>query len=214
VGHHQHRLSCVPAFRASQENTMLAEVRNAPLYREWVDHITNVETKDALRYFVGLAAEDSRYMCYPHRKGEVRDFRFEDDQGHQPFAFIVNKGSLLFYFRKPALQSRQWPKELLADHFESLHENGSGELTIKLRSIADVQRLWRLIGVGDASFHSGTTATTQIGYVNPNNQRCAGHRDGLRATRPGCRGGLLLHAWYLLLARTTTDRSSATNCQH
>lgn len=155
---------------------MLADVRNAHLYRDWADHIASVETKDAFRYFVGLAAEDSRYTCHPHKKGEVRDFRFADEQGRQPFAFIVNRNSLLFYFRKPAIQSKQWTKNLLAEHFDSVEENASGELTIKLVGIADVQKLWRLIREDLDAFRSGSTQTTQIGYVNPNNQACGGTR--------------------------------------
>jgi hypothetical protein len=155
---------------------MLADARNPSHYGEWVDHITNDETKDAFRYFVGLVAEDQRYTCCPLKKGEIRDFLFEDGHGKQWFSFITTKGSLLFNFREPALRSSMWPKALLEDHFDSLVENAKGELTVKLRSIADVQRLWRLIGPGTTPFRSGSTTTTQIGYVNPNNQRCAGNR--------------------------------------
>ncbi|MCI4431562.1 MAG: hypothetical protein JHC40_20635 [Burkholderiales bacterium] len=155
---------------------MLTEARNASHYREWVEHIAHNETKDAFRYLVGLAAEDPRYNCYPMRKGEVLDFRFEDAHQEQPFSFITNKGSLLFCFRKPATQAGHWSKELLADHFDSVSENARGEVTVRLRSIADVQRLWRLIGPSTTPFRSGTTPTTQIGYINPNNQRCGGNR--------------------------------------
>jgi len=155
---------------------VLADARNASHYRDWVEHITSDETKDALRFLIGLLAEDERYTCYPQRKGEVRDFRCEDDQGDAPFAFVTNKGSLLFHFRQPALRANHWSRALLEDHFDSLHENARGELTVKLRSIADVRRLWRLIGPGSAPFRSGATPTTQIGYVNPHNQRCEGHR--------------------------------------
>jgi hypothetical protein len=155
---------------------VLAEARNASHYREWVDHITNDETKDALRFLVGLLAEDQRYTCYPQKKGETRDFRLEDEQSELCFSFVTNKSSLLFHFRQPAIRSKQWSRALLEDHFDSLHENARGELTVKLRSIADVRRLWRLIGPGTAEFRSGATPTTQIGYVNANKQRCAGHR--------------------------------------
>jgi hypothetical protein len=99
-------------------------------------------------------------------------------------SFVVNRSSLLFYFRKPAVQSRQWPKELVGDHFDSMHENASGEVTVRLRSIADVRRLWRLITPEATPFRSGTTDTTQIGYINQNLQRCAGTR-GVAGTDHG-----------------------------
>ena len=159
---------------------MLAEARNSPLYRQCAQYITDPAARDAFRYFVGLLAEDPDYVCYPSRKGDGLDFRFEDLHGVQPFAFIVNKGWLLFYFRKPAFLKQQWSEAELALQFDSLDENGKGELTVKLRCMDDVQRLWELINRADGVYKPGGTDTTRIGYVNQNKQRCAGHRG-----RPG-----------------------------
>ena len=39
------------------------------------------------------------------QRGRSRDFRFIDTNGEQPFSFITNKSSLLFYFRPPSVRS-------------------------------------------------------------------------------------------------------------
>ena len=130
----------------SRTESMLADARNANLYRQFVEHIEDRDARDAFRYLVGLAAEDPRFDCHPQQKGVVLDFRYIDRIGEQPYSLIVNKGSLLLYFRRPALANNLGSKKLLTEKFSAVNENTRGELTVKLRSIADVQRLWDIIG--------------------------------------------------------------------
>ena len=155
---------------------MIAGAENSTLYIEWSQAIADPDVRNAFRYLVGLCAENTRYTCHPQWKGEVRDFRFIDEGNEQPFSFIVNRNWLLFYFRSPAIRRKLVARASLAANFDSLNENTAGEFTVKLRSISDIQRLWNLIGWSELEYQSGQTDTTTIGYINPNNQKCMGHR--------------------------------------
>lgn len=155
---------------------VLAESKNANLLPQFLEHITAPEIKDAYSYLVGVAAVDRTFKCYPEFKSFIRDFRFYAESGEQPFAFIVNQASLLFYFRAPAVRSGRYSLSDLKQLNESSAENSSGEWTVRLVNIGDVQRLWNYLKHGQHTYQSGTTPTTQIGYVNRNNQRCTGHR--------------------------------------
>jgi hypothetical protein len=124
---------------------MIAEALNAELYARWLAHIEVDETKDAFSFIVGRAASTTGYACHPQLKGAVRDFRFINEKNEQPFAFIPNKSWLLFYFRQPAVRSGLYSFGELQAAFDSANENGSGEWTVKLRSISDVRRLWGIL---------------------------------------------------------------------
>ena len=126
---------------------MLSAARNTELYPEWLQHIESEETKDAFRYLVGLAAGLTSLTCHPQFKGDVRDFRFLNARDEQPFSFIPNKSWLLFYFRAPAVRSGMYSLGVLRAALESASENNSGEWSVRLRSIADVQRLWSILAV-------------------------------------------------------------------
>jgi len=127
---------------------VLLDAKNADLLPQWLDQIETDQTRDAFRYLVGLAATLTEFECYAQLKGEVRDFRFFARGGHeQPFAFIPNRHWLLFYFRAPAVRSGKYSLQSLQAAFDSAIENNSGEWTVRLRSIPDVQRLWRLLSI-------------------------------------------------------------------
>ncbi len=87
-----------------------------------------------------------KYNCEIRWKGEVRDFRFFDTGGEQPFSFITNQQWLLFYFRLPAVRSNRYSKERVSELFDSFVENSAGEWTVKIRSIADVERIANYLG--------------------------------------------------------------------
>lgn len=124
---------------------MIAGALNTNLYAEWLAHIEAEETKDAFSYIVGLAAGLTGYECHPQLKGVVRDFRFVNGQKEMTFALIPNKTWLLFYFRLPAVRAGRYSFSSLQAAFDSTSENPRGEWTVKLRSISDVQRLWRFL---------------------------------------------------------------------
>lgn len=124
---------------------MLSQAQNTELYADWLAHIEAQEAREAFCYLVGRAAVLRSLKCHPQRKGVVRDIRFIDDRNEQPFSFIPNKTWLLFYLRAPAVRSGKYSFQELSDAFDSAGENNSGEWTVKLRSIADVQRLMQLL---------------------------------------------------------------------
>lgn len=154
---------------------MLFEAINASMLAQHFQYIDHAEVKDAFVYLVGLAATDPRYQCYGEIKGVMRDFRFYEESGQQPFAFIVNRESLLFYFRKPAVRSGLFEFTALQRRFATASENTSGEWTVRISNVTDVKLVWSYITL-QSDFHSGDSPTTQVGFVNRHNQRCAGHR--------------------------------------
>jgi hypothetical protein len=130
---------------------MLAESKNAKLYAEFLDCVKVPETRDAFRYLVGLAATLKSYSCHPHQSDPAnkRDFQFWNLEGdQQPFSFLTNQKWLLFYFRNLAGQSNHCTYESLKETFgDEANENPAGEWTVKLQSIPDVQRLWKLLSI-------------------------------------------------------------------
>ena len=127
---------------------MLKDAHNSQLYVEWLDYIDSEDTKDAFRYIVGLASALRDFRCHPQWKGKVRDFRFiENATNAMPFAFIPTKNWLLFYFRAPAIRSGKYSWEKLTRAFTTTAENNSGEWTVSLHDVNDVQRLFDLLNL-------------------------------------------------------------------
>lgn len=126
---------------------MVAQTQNAELYAEWLAHIEATETQDAFCYLVGRAVVLRSLKCHPQHKGVVRDVRLMDERNEQLFSFIPNKTWLLFYFRAPAVRSGKYSFNALSCAFDSAAENNSDEWTVKLRCIADVQRLFALLSL-------------------------------------------------------------------
>ena len=119
----------------------ITDARNTHLYTEWANFIETPPTRGAFCYIVGVAACSPRFLCHIQWKGQVRDFRFHEASGDQPFSFITIRRWLLFYFRLPAVRSGAYLRDLLEKDFRSFRENPQGEWTIKLRNIADFDRL-------------------------------------------------------------------------
>ncbi len=121
---------------------------NAALCAEWADYIEAPQAREAFQLLVGIAATSRQYQCSCQRKGPkgpVRDVRFRRN-GETPYAFIINREWLLFYFRAPAVRSNSHSKTSLARDFGEEFKsdpNGGNEWTVKLHSIDDVQRLMK-----------------------------------------------------------------------
>lgn len=154
---------------------MLLEAKNAAILPQHLEYIASESVKDAFIHLVGLAASDGRFQCFGELKGVVRDFRFYDAAGQQPFAFIVNRESLLFYFRAPAIRSGSYRLAELEAQFGDVTANNSGEWTVRIVDLAGAKRVWDYVS-SNADFRSGDSATTRVGYINRHNQRCGGHR--------------------------------------
>lgn len=175
---------------------MPLDTEHLSLIAEHANHIQETAVRDSFCLLVGLAAADPRFTCHARLQGAIRDFRWHSPNGDQPYALIVNRRSLLFYFRLPAVQSGRHDFADIKRRFKEAGINPSGEWTIPLETMADAKSLWALIEQGDA-FESGEGESTRIGYVNRHAQRCEGHRGRsgndhlqrayrMRCLAPGC----------------------------
>src|SRR4051812_34703353 len=82
------------------------------------------------------------YRCEPRLKGVVRDFRYYTEGGvEQPFAFIVNQSSLLFYIRLPGLERLPGGRVALEAACGPVSENKRGELQVRLQSRSEATAL-------------------------------------------------------------------------
>lgn len=109
---------------------MLADVKNTKLFAEWAKFISENDTRQAFVHLTGKLTT-----------GSIKDFRFYNEAGEQPFSFITNRKWLTFYFRKPAFALGSVSRAKIEADFDSFNENTAGEYTVKLRSISDVERL-------------------------------------------------------------------------
>ncbi len=120
--------------------------QNVKLYGEYVDFITVGTVRDAFHVLIGAASTWPKFRCYPERKGEIQDFRYYIPGCYsikeiQPFAFIINKKSLLFYLRPPAVESKKYHLADLKECFEEVKENPSGEWTIRVNNRDDAIKI-------------------------------------------------------------------------
>lgn len=117
---------------------------HAHLLLEHLDTITVGEVREAYLYLTHHAATLRDYECRPQDKGEVRDFRYYT-AGEQPFSFIVNQKSLLWYFRQPALRRPAADVVRLRRQFRDVNENARGEITVRIENLEDARRLAALV---------------------------------------------------------------------
>jgi hypothetical protein len=111
--------------------------QNLELYEEFADFINAPPVRDALHVLIGAASNATNFECYPENKGEIKDFRYYIDEDKQPFAFIINKNSLLFYLRHPAIESNKYDFGKLINWFGEVNENNKGEWTIRVNNRND-----------------------------------------------------------------------------
>ena len=116
---------------------MIIKDKNNQLYSEFEDFIKIKEVRDACNILLGAAASIDKFESYPEQKGVISDFRFYTPDGEQPFAFIINKKSLLFYLRPPAIESKKYVFNGLKDQFDEVKENPAGEWTIRIQNRDD-----------------------------------------------------------------------------
>jgi hypothetical protein len=123
---------------------MRKSLNHSLLLQEQADRIQLREVLDAYWYLIGFSECLSDYKPEPFRKGVVLDYRFLRD-GENWFAFIVNRKSLLFYFRSPSTRSGRWSKQELVKQFDEVLEPRSGEVTVRLSSTNEARKLMALI---------------------------------------------------------------------
>ena len=106
-----------------------------------MDYIQNEETRDAYNVMLGSAATMVSLECYPEHTGVLHDFRYYMDSNEQPFAFIVNRNSLLFYIRLPAVRAKIYDFKKMCKIFNEINEKPTGEWKIRIISTDDALKV-------------------------------------------------------------------------
>jgi hypothetical protein len=121
------------------------------------DNLRDDSGKEAFDALVRVAIDSPHYAVAPAWRGEIRDFRYFDAAAEeQPFAFIINRGYLLFYVRSTGLKRVPGGFGALATQFASIKENSRGEWTVRIASMDDADRLNELL-FAPQSTDSGAT---------------------------------------------------------
>ena len=114
---------------------------------QFADYIEMPETLEAYRHLLELMKNSGLTCKYRHKNPRnKRACNFYDADGNMPYAFIVNRRWLTFYFRKYAL-TRTDPKKLEENLREDFGDDFNGnpnqgtEYHVKLRRVADVEKL-------------------------------------------------------------------------
>ena len=121
----------------------LSGIDGADLYPEWEAHLQDLQARAAFCLLVDLAASSFRLVLSFRRKGVAKTCCLHDQSAGRakppPYAFIVNKSWVKFYFRLPEVRSG---RDRLKRDFDSFDDgNSKGEWTVKLRTENDVRRL-------------------------------------------------------------------------
>lgn len=120
-------------------------------YSDWLERIESADVRSAFIHLVGLAACSRTLICHPQLKGQsgpIRDFRFYDEHGEQPFSFITNRRKpLLFYFRHPATRSQEYSFDDVQRLFPGAKNPQAEEWTVPIATVADAERLWEYLRV-------------------------------------------------------------------
>ena len=117
---------------------------HAALILKHLDSLGAQEVREAYLYLTHHAATLREYDCRPQDKGVIQDFRYYQGT-EQPFAFIVNRNSLLWYFRLPGLKHPAATLALLRQRFEDVNENSKGEITVRISNLEDARRIAELV---------------------------------------------------------------------
>ena len=121
---------------------MKAPEWNDSLLVEHRDSMDSSGGRDAYDLLTRAAQELTAYACAPAWQGDVRIFKYTDPaSGERPFAFIVNRGDLLFYVRKPGFVRVPGGFHALKSQFASARKNPAGEWTVRITGAADAQAL-------------------------------------------------------------------------
>ncbi|MEH6660217.1 MAG: hypothetical protein V7679_01100 [Parasphingorhabdus sp.] len=107
-------------------------------------HLQNIEDLDGRdvreAYFQLIVGAIKLGLSPISEKTAITAVRFYNSREIYLFSFILNKADLLFYLRKPALNSN--PRLLkIAEGFPSYQSNNDGELTVRIQNLDDAVRV-------------------------------------------------------------------------
>jgi hypothetical protein len=127
------------------------------LDREYEAWIQVRDVRRAYRFLVERSRCLEGYDCFPHLQGMIRAFRFRRGKTW-PFAFIVNRKSLLFYFRKAGLTHSAANETALRKSFADVKVNKRGEIKVRIESYENAVELIKLL-FGSPATHLGLLHT-------------------------------------------------------
>lgn len=109
------------------------------------DRFTSINAKIAFSYILSLGTANERFRCIPNKKGVIYEVRFHhiEDPGPNRYALIANKGSLLWYFRRPALEKFQYDFDRINEDFGSdkVKKPRPTEITVKIEHLQTAKTL-------------------------------------------------------------------------
>ena len=123
-------------------------MNDTALHADYLGYIGSETVRDVYRYLVHYAERLENFRCFPLNKGVIRTFRYAQGDD-EPFSFIVNKWSVLFYFRNPSQGHRARDAAYLSRRFREVRVNRLGEITIRVSDLGSACLLMDLV-FGDA----------------------------------------------------------------
>ena len=114
------------------------------LYEECHARIRTTDVRVAFEYLCAFGDRLPGYTCFLQRQGYFIAYRYRQAE-LWPFGFIVNRRSLLFYFREPGLSNPAANLEALRREFADVSPNNAGEIKVRIRTEAEARRLMRSV---------------------------------------------------------------------
>lgn len=102
-----------------------------------------IESKPVQAAFLHLVTDAKTrpdYEVTPRRHGYISSFRYYRDS-KWVYSFIPNKGSLLWYFRRPHLNEHPVDLEKLHQQFSDVHVTSGEEMTVRISDLPDACRI-------------------------------------------------------------------------
>lgn len=118
------------------------------LHAECIAFLESADARSAFEYLMAPENSPSAYERFLRRQGYLHTCRYTQGKSW-PFGFIINRRSLLFYFRKAGLTSSAAMPESLVKEFSEVKRNARGEIKVRLQTERDAQRVSQLV-FGDA----------------------------------------------------------------
>jgi GTP:adenosylcobinamide-phosphate guanylyltransferase len=121
---------------------------------EWDDglftaHRNYIEVEEVRRAFDYLSAAAFRTDLFSIQNSGVgrqkKSFHYNEPLTTQrPFAFIVNRGHLLFYVRLPGQARFPGGIDFFKQSFTAVNDNPDGEWTIRIETLEDAKRIQKI----------------------------------------------------------------------
>lgn len=112
-----------------------------------VEHHSKIESEevaDAFFYLVGHGLSLPGWRCTAVQKGFIPGFLYYLDR-QNPYSFIINENSLLFYLRKPGMKILGIRVDEISKSFSDVTANKRSEVKVRINNIVEAKRLVKLL---------------------------------------------------------------------